>query len=55
MFRAVGYLLAEAFWAVIHRVLDQRATWPDEPPDTTTPEAVAKWVEQHKQPTDPPR
>jgi hypothetical protein len=53
MFRAIGYLLTEAIWALVHRFLDPYATWPDTEPDTTTPEAVAKWVEQHKQPADP--
>lgn len=26
-------------------------TWPDEP-DTTTPDQIARWVEQHRHPTD---
>jgi hypothetical protein len=48
--RAVGYLLAEVFWTVVHRVLDPYATWDHEEDDRTTPRNVAGWIGDHRTP-----
>jgi hypothetical protein len=49
--RAVGFLLAEAFWTVVHRVLDPYATR-DHDDDRTTTDAFKEFVEKHKHPPD---
>ena len=51
MIRAIGYLLSELLWTLVHKVLDPYATWnPDD--DRTTPQNIATWVEGHKHPPD---
>jgi hypothetical protein len=49
--RAVGYLLSELFWTLVHRLLDPYATW-DHEDDRTTPQNVADWVGEHRPPSE---
>lgn len=49
MIRGVCYLLTEAFWTVVHRVLDPYATR-DHEDDQTTTDAFREFVEKHKHP-----
>jgi hypothetical protein len=53
MIRAVGYLAAELFWTVVHRVFDPYATRDREDDDQTSPLNIQRWVGGHQQP--PPR
>jgi hypothetical protein len=50
--RAVGYLLAEAFWTVVHRVLDPYATWDheDDADSTADTDARTAWVRENRRP-----
>jgi len=49
MIRALGYLVSELLWTLVHKVLDPYATWnPDD--DRTTPQNIAQWVGENKPP-----
>jgi len=48
--RAVGYLLAEAMWSLVHRLFDKHATWDHADDDRTTADGIARWVGDHKHP-----
>lgn len=40
------------FWADLKQALYEfrHPTWPQDEPDTTTPEQIARWVESHRHP-----
>jgi len=48
--RVVGYLLTEALWSLVHRLLDKRVTWDHEDDDRTTQDAFAAFVAKSKHP-----
>jgi hypothetical protein len=46
--RAIGYLISEALWAVVHRFLDPYATWDDEPNPDADADARIRWINDHR-------
>jgi hypothetical protein len=49
--RALGYLATEAFWTVVHRLLDKRATWDHDDDPAADTAARTAWVRDHRRPS----
>ena len=56
MIRAIGYLLAELFWSLVHRVFDKHATWDhgDDPDPAGDTAARTRWVDEQRRRPDVP-
>lgn len=52
MIRAIGYLLSEAFWALVFKITGPQNAWPDmDAPDVDAEVAArTKWIREHRPP-----